>query len=284
VHKEIPVMRKIAALILLVRPLNILITAIAIAVGYIISTETISLFIIVSAALSGSFTAAAGNIVNDLFDVDTDKINHPERPLAGNLVTYNSAKIIWFFLTLSSFILASLVDMYAFIIILSVHILLILYSFRLKSTIITGNVVISFLTASAFLYGGYAAGNIKNTIIPAIFAFLINYARELIKDMEDVKGDLSSGIVTLPGKYGVKNTKKIIFTFIIALFLFTFYPFITGYYKIEFFLIMMLIINPILVYIIKILFESDDVKMMRKISGLLKINMIIGIISIYIGQ
>jgi geranylgeranylglycerol-phosphate geranylgeranyltransferase len=278
-------MRKIAALIQLIRPLNFLITFFVIAIAYYITADNnYSWHILLIASLSGAFTAAAGNIVNDIFDTQSDKINHPKRPLASNTLSYNSAKSVWFLFTLSSFILSSIISIYAFLIVLGTHIILILYSYRLKSLPVAGNTTIALLTAAAFLYGGYAGGNIEKVIIPAVFAFLINYIRELIKDIQDLKGDAKTGTLTFPIKYGTENTKKFILVFITVLLIFTTYPFITEIYKIEFIILMMLIVNPLLVYVIKILNTSKDDNVPKRISGILKFNMIVGLLAIYLGQ
>jgi geranylgeranylglycerol-phosphate geranylgeranyltransferase len=278
-------MSKTAALFRIIRPVNFIITSIVIAAGYLIASDPeISFLILIAVSFSGALTAASGYIVNDIFDVESDKMNHPERPLASGTITYNSAKIIWFISTLLSFIISSMVSMYAFLAVLAVHVLLIFYSFRLKSIPVFGNIVIALLTSAAFLYGGYAAEYPERTFIPAIFAFLINFIRELVKDIQDVKGDLHTGTITFPGKYGIKKTKKIIIVFIILLLLFTVYPFLTGYYKIEFFIIMMLLVNPFLVYVLKVLSAAEDEIGMKKISGILKLNMAIGLIAIYLGQ
>jgi geranylgeranylglycerol-phosphate geranylgeranyltransferase len=278
-------MKKAAAFISLIRPINILITALVICTGYLISeTETVSLFLLISVSLSGAFTAAAGNIVNDIFDIESDKINHPERPLARKDLTYQAARRWWFFFALLSFIISSFIDFYAFFIILGVHIILIFYSYKFKSSAFAGNFIIALLTALAFVYGAYAAGNFSRIIIPAAFAFLINYIRELVKDIQDIKGDSALGIQTFPGKFGIKNTKRIIIFFMLILLILTFYPFVADYYTIEFFIIMMLIVNPLLVYCIKILNSADENSIFKKVSLILKMNMAVGLFAIYIGQ
>ncbi len=83
-------------------------------------------------------------------------------------------------------------------------VLLYYYSARLKRTIIAGNVVVGFMTGMAFIYGGTTVGHVERALIPAIFAFLINFARELVKDVEDIEGDKKEQAVTLPVKYGIR--------------------------------------------------------------------------------
>lgn len=278
-------MKKITALIKLTRPVNVVITFAAVSVGYLISsTNSISLFLLIAAGISGALTAGAGNIVNDIFDMESDKINHPRRPLASGIISYKAAKWLWFFFTLISLTAASLINFYAPAIVLSVHIILIFYSFRFKSTIFAGNFLVAALTSLAVIFGGFAAGNLERIIIPAVFAFLINYIRELVKDMQDIKGDKTTGIITFPVKYGYDKTRKFIFAIVTVLILFSFYPFFSDYYKIEFFIIMMIIVNPVMVYISKILWSEKNDKIFGRVSALLKFNMAVGLIAIWLGQ
>lgn len=277
-------MKKLTAFIILTRPVNIVITFFAVAVGYVISASEVSLFILIAAGFSGALTAGAGNIVNDIFDMESDKINHPARPLPSKIISYNGAKALWFLFTLFSFIAGSLVGIYAFLIVLSTHVLLIFYSFRFKSTPVIGNLIIALLTSLAFIYGGFAADNLDKIAVPAILAFMINYIRELVKDIQDTKGDQAAGIITFPVKYGIQNTKKLIVILVLLLVLLTFYPFVYNYYKIEFFILMMLIVNPLMIYIIKLLWNMTDKLIAGRISALLKFNMAVGLLAIYLGQ
>jgi geranylgeranylglycerol-phosphate geranylgeranyltransferase len=278
-------MDKLAAAFLLIRPLNFLITFSVIAAAYLISSENgYSVFILLSAGLSGAFTAASGNIVNDLFDIEADRINHPERPLASNRISYNAAKSVWFLCTLVSFILSSLISFYAFLFILLIHIVLIMYSYKFKSFAFSGNLTIALLTSAAFIYGGFSAGNLKFVVIPAVFAFLINYVREIVKDIQDIKGDLTYGLITLPVKIGIVKTKKIILGFISVIIILSLFLFYSEYYSIEFLIVMMIIVNPLLVYCVRILFSTKSDNSYRKISRILKFNMAAGLIAIYFGR
>lgn len=125
--------------------------------------------------------------------------------------------------------------------------------------------------------------NPSAAIVPALFAFLINLIREVVKDMEDVEGDRKADVITFPIKFGFQKSKVLILVMTISLMLFTLYPFITQLYKIEYFIIVMIIVNPILVYSMKLLFENQTNGSLSKMSNLLKLNMIFGLIAIYLG-
>src|SRR5690606_4277543 len=132
------------------------------------------------------------------------------------------------------------------------------------------------------LYGGVAVDNISSAIIPAVFAIMINLIRELVKDTQDMEGDLKNGYQTFPIKFGVLNTHKLIIALSIILILMTLYPFFFHIYRIEYFIIVMLFVNPLIVYLIKII--SSNKEALPKVSILLKINMIAGLIAIYLGK
>ena len=269
----------------IIRPVNCLITFFAIVVGGLICTGdnhiASELFL---AAFIGFLITAAGNSINDIIDIDIDRINRPQRPLPSLKLTIRQAWIWFVFLLTTSLILSLLINYLAFLIVLLSNALLILYSYSVKRVPIFGNIVISFLTAYAFIFGGMVVGNVRGAFIPAIFAFLINLIREVVKDMEDVEGDKLVGVNTFPITFGSKASKYVVFAVSSILILFTFVPFLFQLYNIEFFLIVMIIVNPMLVYIVKSLFEDSSRKNLRRITALLKLNMVIGLIAIFVSK
>ncbi len=282
---------KLPALIKIIRPLNFLITFLSVIVAALISSEADAFFrlpgqikIIFFAALSAAFTASAGYVINDYFDIYIDKINRPDRPLASGRIRSNEAPVIYFFLFLASLALSAFVNIPALLIVLIASGLLFLYSYKLKRIILTGNFLIAFLTGLAFVYGGIAVNNISNTVFPAIFAFLINLIRELIKDIEDLEGDKKGGVLTFPGKYGISNSKFLINFITGVLIISTFIPFIFKIYKIEFTIIAAVIINPVLIYFLKSLNENLSLKSLHKLSNILKLDMAFGLAAIYFGK
>jgi len=89
-------------------------------------------------------------------------------------------------------------------------VLLFLYSKYLKRIPLLGNVTVAFLTGLVFIFGGVVVSNPGAAIVPAVFAFLINLIRELVKDMEDIEGDKIAGVITFPIKYSLKKTSILI--------------------------------------------------------------------------
>ena len=268
----------------IVRPVNFFITVASVFVAALLSSpEKIPILYVLLAALSAGFTASAGNIINDIFDIEIDKINRPTRPLPLGILTINEAYILFLICFVISGLLVVTISQIVVIIVLLSHLLLFLYSKYLKRIPLVGNITVAFLTGLVFIFGGVVVENPSAAIIPALFAFFINLIRELVKDMQDVEGDRAAGVITFPIKFGFQKTKYLITFITLILILFTLYPFITQLYEIEYFVVVMVMVNSLLVFILKKLFEDDSIKNLNKMSNLLKLNMIFGLIAIYLG-
>jgi geranylgeranylglycerol-phosphate geranylgeranyltransferase len=267
------------------RPVNFVITFLSVIVAAAICVEgEYQVYKIILAAFSASLTLAAGNIINDIKDINTDKVSHPERHLAAGKITVSQAKAEYVLLTFIALFLSIFINLPAFVIALSTTILLFLYSNHFKKVPILGNIIVSLLTGLVFIYGGVAVNNPIGAVIPAIFAFLINLIREVVKDMQDVEGDLNQGVMTFPGKFGFSSSKLLVAELTFILILFTLYPFVIHLYKIEFIILVMALVNPLLVYNLKILFKGHSSNNLKKISSILKLNMFIGLIAIFLGK
>lgn len=150
------------------------------------------LFIAAAAMLASAF----GNVVNDLFDLTTDRIAHPDRPLPRGDISVTGARIYAALLAVIAVAAAVGVSPIHLIGTIVPLLLLILYAGWLKGTPFLGNVLISALVAYALIFGGLNGPRIERILIPAILAFLLNFAREIIKDVQDLQGDRSAGIAT----------------------------------------------------------------------------------------
>ena len=275
---------QLTAIIKLIRPLNFLITFASVIVAAIICLPGYSIGLnVLLAALSASLVMASGNIINDIYDINIDRVNKPSRPLPSGKISVKKAYILYFVFIASSVFISSLLNEKAIAIVLVSILLLFFYSKYLKRIPLVGNITVAFLTGLVFIFGGVVVENPSAAIVPAVFAFLINLIREIVKDMEDIEGDTKAEVITFPVKFGFQKSKIIILIITISLILYTIYPFITQIYKIEYFVVVMAIVNPILVYCLKILFEDHSVKNMKKKSNLLKLSMVFGLIAIYFG-
>jgi len=205
---------KLTAFLQLLRPVNFLITFLTAVVAVLIcSPQNFNYLIAILAGLSAGFTASAGNIINDIFDLKIDKINRPDRPLPSGKLSNKEALALYFIFLLLSFIMSWFINLPAFLIVAATSFLLFLYSKFLKRIPLAGNIVVAFLTGLVFIYGGIAVENPAAAIIPASFAFLINFIREIVKDIQDVKGDKNAGLKTFPIRFGYQKSKYILLHF-----------------------------------------------------------------------
>ncbi|MFH1194187.1 MAG: geranylgeranylglycerol-phosphate geranylgeranyltransferase [bacterium] len=275
--------QKIFSIISITRPVNFLITFFSITVaGIICSVGDFKIRNILLAAVAGAFIGSGGNIINDIYDIDIDRINRPQRILPSNKMTITEAWLSYFSFTVIALVLTVFINFPSFAIAVFSSIVIFFYSKSLKKIPLFGNVTVAFFTGLAFIFGGMAVDNWTYAIIPAVFAFFINFIREIVKDIEDIEGDRANGVITFPQKFGERNAAKLISVFTILLIAITVFPFLLNIYSIEYFIIVMLTVNVLLVYFLKRLFMKDV--NYRSIGNLLKLIMIFGLIAIYAGS
>jgi len=276
---------KIFAYIKITRPLNVIITFCVVVVAILISqTSQTNLNLIFFSSIAAALVAASGNIINDIYDIESDIISHPKRVLVLGTITNQEAWYFYVALNLTSTIIAASLSTILLAIVLLTILMLFFYSSYLKGLPLLGNIIIALTTGLAFIYGGLAANNPVAAIVPAVFAFLINLIREIVKDMEDVEGDTKAGVITFPIKFGFQKSKILILFITISLILFTLYPFIAKLYKIEYFIVVMVFVNPLLILCLKFLFDTKIENSLSVVSNIIKLNMVFGLIAIYLGR
>ncbi|MEW5798020.1 MAG: geranylgeranylglycerol-phosphate geranylgeranyltransferase [Bacteroidota bacterium] len=270
--------------ITLIRPVNFFITAVSIYVSCLLAGGTQSQFLaMMFASLGGAFIGGGGMVINDIFDVEIDKINKPHRPLPSGAVEKFDAMMFYGGITGAGLIMSAYSTRTAFIIAFIAVPVIFLYSQRFKSKPLIGNLIVGGLTGLAFIYGGAAVGNIKQAIMPAVFAFLINVGREIIKDMEDVEGDAKHGALTYPVQYGMKKSVGIATWFLAAVIISTIIPFVNGMYGLNYFIAVNIGVNAVVGYVLYSLWKDQSNKNLNLLSNILKWDMLVGLAAIYIG-
>jgi 4-hydroxybenzoate polyprenyltransferase len=244
--------------------------------------------------------AAAGNVINDIYDVETDFVNKPNKVIVGNSISEKTAFNMYIVLTIIGvgvgFYLSNLIGRSGFsAIFVIISALLYIYATYLKQTLLVGNIVVSFLVAMSLLIVGLfellpvITDQNQETQLTffkiifdyAIFAFMINLLREMIKDIEDINGDYKVEMKTLPIIIGRERALKIIFALSIVPLLAVIYYTITYLYRhyivVGYFLIF--IIAPLLYFTIKS-FSAETKKEINFLSAFLKIIMLFGVMSL----
>jgi len=155
-----------------------------------------------SSLLAGAALAALsvmGYILNDLVDLKIDMVNRPRRPLPSALVTTHAAVIYGFIMALLGMSLGCLLNLHYELFMTVVLLFIIIYDLVTKRMGVPGNINVALLTSSALLAGPIAMGlDITPLWAPLALAFLLNLAREIMKDTEDMPGDKQANIHTLP--------------------------------------------------------------------------------------
>jgi 4-hydroxybenzoate polyprenyltransferase len=201
--------------------------------GYENIKLTLPLFyLVVSASVC---IAAAGYIINDYFDVNIDLINKPERLIIDRYIKRRWAIVLHIIFSFAGFVLSCYVgyrlrNLYIPFFNLIAIVALWFYSTTFKKKLLIGNVLISLLTAWVILilpvaeynfqitsYDIYWRRLLKLSFIYAGFAFIISLIREVIKDMEDMNGDVKYGCTTMPIVWGLQVSKVFTAVWIVVL-------------------------------------------------------------------
>jgi 4-hydroxybenzoate polyprenyltransferase len=169
--------------------------------------------------LSTLAAAAAGNVINDIQGQVADSINKPDKQIVGKIISTRLTWTAYLLLIAISLSSAYMVDIVFFIFTAAVNLLLYYYSSDLKSMPPAGSVLIAILTSSVVFVA--RKGLEDASTLPfsefAILAFMLNLARELVKDVNDIPGDRIAGVRSFAIVYGKVSTLKIAcFTLLIS--------------------------------------------------------------------
>jgi geranylgeranylglycerol-phosphate geranylgeranyltransferase len=203
------------ALLELFRPLTSFIAALATFVGALVGAgvDIVSSSISIFLALIVVFLfSAAGFVMNDYYDREIDRINHPNRPIPSGRIKAESALKIAVIVFIVGIIIAWFINIICFIITIVALLLQISYEKNFKRKGFVGNVSISSLAALTFFFGGAAVEQMSAPSILALLAFFSILGREIIMDIEDVKGDIDRN--TLPVKIGERKSAIIASSFL----------------------------------------------------------------------
>lgn len=224
--------------------------------------------------------AAAGYIVNDYYDIKIDLINKPERVVVGGLIKRRIALAANFALNALAVLVGYYLSWRIALVNLICIVLLWWYSNHLKRLPFVGNAMIALLTAATlWVVAFYYEQHWGEIYIYASFAFFVSLIREVIKDMEDIRGDAAFGCKTLPIVWGIARTK---------IFLYLLTAIFIGNLAVSFFFLhkgiviflSFVIFFPIAWLLIR-LHRADKRKDFRYLSRWTKFIMLLGLLSIF---
>lgn len=231
-------------------------------------------------------TMALGNIMNDFLDIKSDKINHPNRVLTNNQIALSDA-IILFSLILLLLLYFSIYISFNSLFFLYLFIIPLLFSYNLyfKKLPVIGNLIVSLLLGSVFLFTELAIlDSINFLIVPFFLVFIFSLIREMIKDMQDYNGDKHAGMRTLPIIVGKKRMNCIILFSILVLIIALLFPFIFWGYDFKYLLLLLIFIEIPLIYSLILLIKYPSKKTYGLLADLLKMLALGGLIIIMVSK
>lgn len=236
----------------------------------------VNLFVLV---LASSLVIASGYIINNFYDSEKDLINRPKKSMLDRLVSQNTKLSVYFALNLITVVLASYVSFKAVLFFSSYIFMIWLYSHKLKKHPVIGNIIASSLAIAPFFIVFVHYKNFDSVIFAhGIFLALIISIREITKDLENIKGDLTLNYKTIPVAYGVTWSKLILSILILLALLtslFITFRFDIGQMNYYFYLVNILFVF----YVIKLWLSTKKADYVL-LHNILKFSLVIGAMSI----
>lgn len=260
----------------LVRAGNLLLSAAGVAIGGVLAQGSVTFPSMVWWAMASAIgLGAAGNVANDLADRDADRINRPDRPLVSGVVSVHAALLIGGIAGGLGLLAAFLVDRQLFCIGLAALIVMLLYSPLLKRHGVLGNFAVAVVASLPMIYGATAVGWWRGGLVASVLAAILHFAREIVKDLEDVAGDQALGRRTIPLAYGRERAFVLAAGALIAFVPASLAPWFSRWYGLRYGVVVLLLDLGILLLIARLL--------ARQLAGAraaLKAAMVVGLVAL----
>ncbi len=202
---------RIYHLLTLSRPINCIMVIFGVVTGALISVNNAYLYAdkILLAGIVAALITAGGNAIDDYFDRKIDRMNKPERPIPSGKLKPELALVYAFFLFILGIAISFELPKSCMLLAAVNSIILVFYPKIKNINGIAGNIIISYLTASVFIFGALLGQNVFSGWLIAIITFFAVFAREVIKDIEDIRGDMRIGRKTIPITFGKGFAAKV---------------------------------------------------------------------------
>jgi geranylgeranylglycerol-phosphate geranylgeranyltransferase len=233
----------------------------------------------------GFFISGSTLILNDYFDLETDKINVPNRPLPSGMIKTSQVIFLSIITALIGLTAAFLISYLAFFVAIIFWIIGFLYNWKLKRTGLLGNLMVSTSVAITFIFGGIVVGNPWNIVVWAFsaIAFFIDLGEEIAADALDMEGDKKINSQSIALKYGQNTALKISSISFALVVLVSIIPFILGWLGIAY-LIMILLMDSIIVFSTFKLLKSQNIQEKRKYARFIYLGATLGLVAFIVGQ
>ncbi len=264
------------------RPINALAGCIAVFLSAYVAGPA-SWWPVIMAAITVLLITVSTNAWNDYIDIEIDRVNKPERPLPAGLISPRGALIFFIAGSALSLVTAAFINLPAFFIALGSNLLLYLYSWKLKCTVLFGNAAVATIIALCFIFGGVAAGSIRPVLMLAVTVFFAMMGREILKTMADYKGDLQQNCSTISTVRGKKTAGIFVMVFlgITAVMMLAIY-FVEQYSPAYLYLVVF-VMCPLFAYIGLNAISSADSEILERNSLLMKYGFFVWFLAVALG-
>jgi len=259
--------------------------AICVVAGEILALSgTPSLIEVLAGFSCGFFISASALVLNDYFDLESDRINAPNRPLPSGIVSKSEIIYLTVFTTLLGLYSAFFLGIPVLIIGIIFWIIGVLYNWKLKRTGLLGNIMVASSVAITFIIGGIAVGNPWNVTVWSfgLMAFLVDLGEEISADTMDLEGDKLQNSKSIAIVWGRKFALKISSFLFGLVILVSFFPLIFGNLG-KIYILAMIIIDANIIYFVYKLFKTrTDAEGRKYIIGIYR-GVMVGIIVMVLG-
>ena len=275
-------MQQIRGLYKVSRPLTTLTGALAVVLGgYVAGTG--EWFNVALAVLATILASSSANAWNDYLDIDIDRVNQPQRPLPSGQVTPRNVKIFSVVMAVLSVGIAALINPPAMLIAAVSNAILYLYSWKLKSTVLIGNLTVAFISAMSPVFGGVAAGNAAPSLWLALIIFVAILGREVLKTLADYEGDWREGVKTISTVWGRRTARVFFYVLVAATLITMMLPYLLEVYRPVYGYIVFFGVFPVVMYIVLRVSRERTGPQLEKLSQLMKYDFIVWFVAVVLG-
>jgi len=278
-------MSKTIDLMLLTRPVNSIMVGFAVIVGISVSAPNQLLSVpTLLGFLTGFLISSYSMVVNDWYDLEVDRINSPDRPLASGRIHPKTAAVFAGIMLTIGLISSILIGLDTFIIASVFAAIAWIYNYQVKKQMLLGNMMVAASVAIPYIYGGATVGMIEDLLLwfLALTSFLAATGREIIKTIADVNGDAARQVKSIARVYGSRIAAYAGAFFFLGAVASTVIPILVGEVGIVF-TVLILIPDILFIYAaVRIIMDYSKLKALQ-IKKIALIGMIIGMVIFIIG-
>ena len=275
-------MQQIKGLYKLSRPLSSFSGVLAVVLGGYVA-QTGEWLRVGLAGLATLLVAAAANAWNDYLDIEIDKINQPKRPLPSGLISLPLARNFSIVTSIIALIIGYLISVEIFYVAFFFVLLLYLYSWKLKSTVLIGNATVAVTSAFSAILGGMAAGNIWPSLWLALIIGTGIMGREVLKTLADYEGDLREHCRTIATVWGKRRARVVFYLLAAATMWVMLLPYLQAVYAPIYVYIVLIGVYPVVFYILLRVTQDRTGQQLEQLSQLMKYDFLVWFVAVWLG-